>query len=738
MLGADRTCSTLALLLGLATSSFAQVTVLLGPTVTNVVWRYNDLGTELHGTSWETPAYDDTPGHNGWQEGRALLAREDNLQITFLTNTVLNLFLPDSTTARVTSYWFRAHFNFPFDPAALGPALNLRASNHVDDGYVMYLNGAEVDRFNMPEGPVRATTLAVNPPAEPTRLVRNLGNPPGLVQGDNVIAVEVHQAGNNSPDVVWGMVLFAAVEFRPTNCDLALPSDTNLLQCRTLRLAACFNASPAPSLQWHRNGSAIPGATNAVLVMTNVQLDHAGTYHCEATNSFGTARSRGALVQVSEDTRGPILLRAVELADSREVLLSFDEPVDTSEADPLEIAVHARDGSAELPSDQSFRPVVVNETNVIVRTLDARVPGTLYRITLGAAGASIRDACRRENVADHTTLDVEALICLLARDGPTLWRYDESGLDRGTTWREPTYDDTAWPTGLPLFGFEADINFAGAPASLRTPLTLTTNKPTFYFRAHFTLPADPADVTRFFVQQLLDDGAVYYLNGVEVGRSRLPADPVTFNTFAANAPETPDHPIETVDLSPASLRAGDNVLAVEVHQTATSSSDVLFGCDLEATVRKLTEFPALVIRRHQDDGILVSLQAVAGRVYLLESALDLGEPSWQPVQWVVGQGQLAQTLIPISGEATRFIRATTSATLKCSIGRTVRISTGFGTTVTDVQSSDDTIATVVKDNSATGGGFKKTCVASGTVTINYKCLDAARIEWMGTFNVACE
>ncbi len=110
-----------------------------------------------------------------------------------------------------------------------------------------------------------------------------------------------------------------------------------------------------------------------------------------------------------------------------------------------------------------------------------------------------------------------------------------------------------------------------------------TVKPiTTYFRRTFTMP-DMQLVTAVNVNILRDDGAVVYVNGQEVLRTNMPTGTIAWNTLApvavANADETKFY---SFAVAPAPFVAGTNVIAVEVHQQATSSSDVSF--DLEVIV----------------------------------------------------------------------------------------------------------------------------------------------------------
>jgi len=207
------------------------------------------------------------------------------------------------------------------------------------------------------------------------------------------------------------------------------------------------------------------------------------------------------------------------------------------------------------------------------------------------------------------------------------WKYEQSGADLGTAWREPAYDDSLWPSGQALLGFEVSSN-AYLPEIFRTPLSLS-NGPnftvTFYFRTHFTLNADPEASVTLTSTNLLDDGAVYYLNGVEAGRLRIAAGPVNSSTLASTV--ITEGALEPLALASASRVQGDNVLAVEVHQSSIGSSDVAFGMALIATVTT-TNRPVIVNPVLLGNGSFQgTLQGVAGRKYAVDFTGALGG-SW--------------------------------------------------------------------------------------------------------------
>ncbi|MBI4328153.1 MAG: lamin tail domain-containing protein [Chloroflexi bacterium] len=156
------------------------------------------------------------------------------------------------------------------------------------------------------------------------------------------------------------------------------------------------------------------------------------------------------------------------------------------------------------------------------------------------------------------------------------WRYSEAGIDLGTAWRQPGYDDSAWPAGAALFY----VTTAPLPAPKNTPLTL--GRRTYYFRTEF-LSDGATNGATFTLHPIIDDGAVLYLNGVEVLRVNMPGSAVSYATYASasigNATYTGPFAVPATNLA-----TGTNTLAVEVHQASVSGNDVVFGVELRQRV----------------------------------------------------------------------------------------------------------------------------------------------------------
>jgi len=172
---------------------------------------------------------------------------------------------------------------------------------------------------------------------------------------------------------------------------------------------------------------------------------------------------------------------------------------------------------------------------------------------------------------------------LIAIDGA--WSYEQSNTNLGTAWRAVGYNDSLWPTGAALLY----VGGAALPAPKNTPLTL--GPPTFYFRRHFTLDVDPNDVTSFEYSTVIDDGAVVYINGNEVlPRIGMEEDvDIYFSTFADRTVSDADYEGPFPPIPADFFVQGDNVIAVEVHQTDATSSDIVFGLELDAVVMTYDE-----------------------------------------------------------------------------------------------------------------------------------------------------
>jgi hypothetical protein len=167
---------------------------------------------------------------------------------------------------------------------------------------------------------------------------------------------------------------------------------------------------------------------------------------------------------------------------------------------------------------------------------------------------------------------------------------------------------------------------------------------TYYFRKHFTFTGSKVGVS-IILSNYLDDGAVFYLNGAELQRLRMPNAPVTitYSTAASAQPCTGGAAGDAIcsDVltisSPTlvnNLLEGDNVLAVEVHNFGTST-DIAFGTALLLGRTQLA-VPELFVERENEFITLFW----NGEGYTLERSSDLSSAGWGDVPGPVTRSPL--------------------------------------------------------------------------------------------------
>src|SRR5213594_3780325 len=167
-------------------------------------------------------------------------------------------------------------------------------------------------------------------------------------------------------------------------------------------------------------------------------------------------------------------------------------------------------------------------------------------------------------------------------DWGTVWKYSQGGVLPAANWMTNNYDDTAWPSGPGVLGFPVNENLTNSGASVQTVLNgNSTNGSyifTYYFRTTFVLPT--TNGVTLTASNLIDDGAVVYMNGRELApRLGMAAGTVTYTTQATRGGEISDsgHGIDTYNIPIGFARPGTNLVAIEVHQNGTASSDMIMG-----------------------------------------------------------------------------------------------------------------------------------------------------------------
>jgi len=224
--------------------------------------------------------------------------------------------------------------------------------------------------------------------------------------------------------------------------------------------------------------------------------------------------------------------------------------------------------------------------------------------TLFAAIRVVPTACLALLLTAAPGLGADSLIT----PGAT-WKYLDTGVDPGTAWRGPGYNDTSWASGAAQLGFGDGDEVTVIRSGIVTA----------YFRRNFSV-ANPATVSNLTLRVLRDDGVAVYLNGVEVFRNNLPSGPLSYTTLATatvgGAEETTTFLTATLDAN--LLVAGENVIAAEVHQVSVTSSDLSFDLALLAdTAPPPPELPVVAVQTV--DGTAAEGTSDRGRFRLVRS-----------------------------------------------------------------------------------------------------------------------
>ncbi|MBI5385136.1 MAG: lamin tail domain-containing protein [Verrucomicrobia bacterium] len=491
------------------------------------IWKYEQSGADL-GTAWITTNFNDS----AWLSGPALLADETCGCLPEPIRTPLTVGV-DKTT-----FYFRTTFTYSSNVA--NASLSLR--HVVDDGLIVYLNGVEAYRIGMPTGAVTSATTSSRSVGDAVYEGPFSIPATSLLLGTNVLAVEVHQQATNSTDVTFGLQLDDS--FTVTNS----PAQA---------LAA------VPSLAFNEMSSVTNAQFWIEIINTSTQsvvLDH------YVLARFGTTNREFVLSAAFIPAGGYLVLDRA--------LLGFG-------ADPGDQVV------LYTPGKSNVIDAVIAKSFPRARWPEATGPW-LHPTEL-TPGATNVVTFHDEIVINEILYQARQLPAVPAVYFTNLlltitnnWRYDQSGTNFGPEWTAPDFDDSAWLAGRAVFY----TNITTLPAPKGTTLALSnaaaravTN---YYFRTAFVFTNSPVGV-QLALNPIIDDGAIFYLNGEEIYRYAMPAGAVSATTRAITNIGVPGFSGPVI--VPADhLVVGTNLLAVEVHQylPPPGSKDIAFAAELVA------------------------------------------------------------------------------------------------------------------------------------------------------------
>jgi uncharacterized repeat protein (TIGR01451 family) len=429
-------------------------------------WRYLGGGTNLDAVAWKALAY----GEPSWLTGNSALG--------FGTNPpVRNTAIPENTTAggggasgaRYSTMYFRKVVNIP----STAPYVSFDIRTKFDDAIIVWVNGVEVYRNNIATTPALYATWADAAIANNGADIFSVTLPvTSFISGNNIIAVEIHQANITSSDLFFDLELIG-------------------------------NSTPPP-----------PPPSSFILR--------------PFTQRYNNPSVKGGIVYVSN---------------------SIISTTGIGAGSP---------GTGEVPPG-----------------------GTTVN---GAAGINID--------VDNSLVNIIPFL--------TSWKYKDDNT-RPVNWETTSYSDAAWATGTLTtanrdFGYgDGDeqvcvfygSGYAGCPASPvpacnPTPAGCNNKSITTLFRKQFTVTG-LSNYVGFQLNMHRDDGAVIYINGIEVGRTNMPSGTINNSTLALIAVDgsvgvTSEDTV--ININTAAFLEGANTIAVEIHQANVTSSDVSFRLEM--------------------------------------------------------------------------------------------------------------------------------------------------------------
>jgi len=208
--------------------------------------------------------------------------------------------------------------------------------------------------------------------------------------------------------------------------------------------------------------------------------------------------------------------------------------------------------------------------------------------------------------------------------GGSTWKYSDQGVDLGTNWAQPQYDDFAWAEGPARLGY----NTPGVITTVSFGANSANKYITTYFRSAFVVPANVL-YTNLNLRLNRVDGAIVWLNGQEILRTNLPSGPISFLTQATNSvvgDSMSTYFPATVPI--ACLPAGTNVVAAEVHRFSPSQASLSFDLELFGA----GEFAPRLAAWREGADFTVRWPATNNAGFILLSGTDLSRSAaWSPL-----------------------------------------------------------------------------------------------------------
>jgi hypothetical protein len=515
-------------------------------------WWYWDNGGDL-GSAWRTQ----TTGGSGWDNGRGVLGYGES----YVDTTVS--YGPSSSSKHTTTY-----FTTTFDVEDASDVTSMVAEVMYDDGFIAYLNGTEIARGHMPTGAVNASTFSLGHEANNTYVTVDVSGLRGLLRdGSNTLAVEVHQVDLSSSDLVFDMGLVLGVDEPPPPPPPPPPS----------------GGVPRESAWWYWDNGGDLGSAWRTQTTGGSGWDLGagvlgyGESYVDTTVSYGPSSSSKYITTYFtttfdvEDASDVTSMVAEVMYDDG--FIAYLNGTEIARGDMPTGAVNASTFSLGHEANNTYVTVDVSGLRGLLRDGSNTLAVEVHQVDLSSS---------------DLVFDMGLVLGVGEPPPPpppppasggfgkeSTWFYWDNGGDLGSAWRTQTSGGSGWDLGAGVLGYgssSVDTTVSYGPSS-------SSKYVTTYFTKTFTVD-DASAIGSVVADVLYDDGFVVYLNGTEVARASMPGGTVTASTLAMGHDSYGGY--EAFDWSAwrGLLRDGDNVIAVEVHQVAASSSDLVFDLEL--------------------------------------------------------------------------------------------------------------------------------------------------------------
>lgn len=558
-------------------------------------------------------------------------------------NTTLCCYPNEVETASTTSY-FRSKFN------VTGSLFNstFAVKYFIDDGAIVYVNGKEVWRTNISAAITAPTyrTLANASGSLSWRPTTGLLTLPftfnsAVVEGENHIAVEVHQRSAADGTAGFGLELVQTYTNRVGGAVSIVRqpiSLTNVVEGTTATFDVLPDGKAPFKYKWFMIGAdgktnAIANATNRVLSIKPVPLtDNGAKVFVEVVGALNANKvvSSNATLSVIPDVGAPSIVSAIYEEDTEGITLTFSEGMKLSTV---------LDKANYTITNQLGETVAIGSIEDIDGSSVLIKPAT----PLSAAG---RFTLLPRNLTDNAgvanplnnglSVQVGGLFTLIPFASE--WHYYQQGTNPpvGAGWQTKAYvENNRWEVGNALF-YNEDEEVALPSKNILLNLSDTDGNRliTYYFRKTFDFRGATNGV-RLTYGNYVDDGMVVWLNGQIAARFGMTGTP-TYTTLATD--RAGDASLTNgIAFALTNIVQGENQIAVEVHQTSATSSDVVFDMELLAnipstiTTNAVVDIPVPPLKVVVADGKTSITWTTAPAGTVLESSPTISPATWTTV-----------------------------------------------------------------------------------------------------------